>query len=252
MLPVSPKTMLKCFLRSYLTGSAFNTRGMQNIGLAYAIDPGLKEIHKDPVKLQKARRRHVKLYSTHHLWNPLLIGLFISLEKQISRGLFPPQAMPKVKSTLVFTLSAIGDSFYSGTLLITWSLLTIILFFLGLYGLAIALGIVFFLCVQIFKLIIFHKAATQGLIFINNLKKWDLINWAGRLKIVNSLLVPAFWLVIWPFNWHLFNFILISIFSLLMAYLYRTFIWTREILFIFLLALCFLAPQFFSWMDGKF
>ncbi len=251
MFPVTPKTMLSCFLRSYLTGSAFNTRGMQNIGLAYAIDPGLKEIYSDPLKLQKARRRHLKLYNTHHLWNPLLVGLFISLEKQISRGLFPPESMPKVKSTLVFTLSAIGDSFFSGTLLITWSLLTIILLFQGLFGWAAALGIVFFLGVQFFKLIIFHKGATQGLIFINHLKKWDLINWGSKLKVFNSLLVPAFWLVIWPFNWHIFSFILISIASLLLAYFYRFFIRTREFMLICLLALLFFAPQVFSWMDGR-
>ncbi len=252
MFPVSLKTMLICFLRSYLTGSASNTRGMQNIGLAYAIDPGLKEIYKDPLKLQKARRRHLKLFSSHRLWNPLLVGLFLSLEKQISRGLFPPKAMPKIKSTLVFTLSAIGDSFFSGSLLITWSLFTMILVFLGLYGWAIALGIVFFMGVQTFKLIIFHKGATQGLMFINYLKKWDLINWGSRLKVVNALLVPAFWLVIWPLNWHLYNFILVSIFCLLMAYFYRTFTWSREILFVSLLALLFFAPQALSWLDGKF
>ncbi len=251
MFPVSLKAMIRCFLRSYLTGSAFNTRGMQNIGLGYAIDPGLKEIYKDPQKLQKARRRHLKLYNTHQLWNPLLVGLFISLEKQISRGLFPPQSMSKLKSTLVFTLSAIGDSFFSGTLFITWSLMTMILLFLGLHGWAACLGIGFLLSVQIFKVVIFHKGATQGLIFINYLKKWDLINWGGRLKIFNSLLVPVFWLVIWPFNWHLLSFLLISFFGLLLAYLYRSIIWIRESLLICVLVLMFLSPQIFLWMNGK-
>ncbi len=252
MFPVSTKAMIICFLRSYLIGSAFNTRGMQNIGLAYAIDPGLKEIFKDPQKLQKARRRHLKFYNTHHLWNPLLVGLFIFLERQISRGLFPPESMPKIKSTLVFTLSAIGDSFFSGTLIITWSLATAILLLSGLHGWAVMLGIVFFMGVQLFKVIIFHKVATQGLIFINYLKKWDLINWGGRLKIVNSLLVPAFWLVIWPFNWHLSSFILTAIACLILTYFYQRFIRTREFLLMTILALIFFAPQVFSWMDGKF
>ena len=245
MFPVSLKTMIRCFARSYLAGSAFNTRGMQNIGLAYAIDPGLREIYRDPLKLQKARRRHLKLFNTHHLWTPLLVGLFISMEKQISMGLFPAQSISKVKSTLAFTLSAIGDSFFSATLLITWSMMTMILLALELYGWAMALGIVFFLSVQIFKMIVFHKGATQGLLFINYLKKWDLINWGARLKMVNALLIPAFWLVIWPFNWHLLSFILASIISLLLAYLYRTFIWTRELLLICLVTLTLLAPQAF-------
>lgn len=242
--------MFLCFLRSYLTNSAFNTRGMQNIGLAYAIDPGLKEIYKDSLKLQKARRRHLKLFNTHHLWTPLLVGLFISLESQVSRGLFPPQSFPKIKSTLVYTLSAIGDSFFSGTLLITWSLLTMILIFLEMYVWAAALGMVFFTGIQVFKLILFHKGMTQGLIFINHLQRWNLINWGTRLKIFNSLLVPAFWLVIWPFNWHLYNFILVTLISLLLVYFYRFFPRTREVLLVCLLVLTVFAPQVFSWING--
>ena len=252
MYPVSLKTMLRCFLRSYLTSSAFNTRGMQNIGLAYAIDPGLQEIYPDHHNLQRARRRHVKLYNSHHLWNPILIALFLNLEKKISRGLFPPQAMPKVKSTLVFTLSAIGDSFFSGSLLVTWSLITILLIFLNLGAFALALGIALLVVVQIFKLITFHKGATQGLIFINQLKKWNLINWGSRLKQLNSFLIPAFWLVIWPFEWHIYNFILLAAAALILTYLYRIFVWSREILIMCILGLLFLAPQAFSWLEGKF
>ncbi|MFP4396490.1 MAG: PTS system mannose/fructose/sorbose family transporter subunit IID [Desulfonatronovibrio sp.] len=111
MFPVSLKTMLCCFLRTYLMGSGFNTRGMQNIGLAFAIDPALREIYPDTGKLQKARRRYIKLYNTHHLWNHLMVALFIDLEKKISQDLVPPQTISKIKSTLGFTLSAIGDSF---------------------------------------------------------------------------------------------------------------------------------------------
>lgn len=252
MFPVSTKTMIICFLRSYLTGSAFNPRGMQNIGLAYAVDPALGEIYKDPYKLQKARRRHLKFYNTHHLWNPLLVGLFIFLEKQISKGLFPPESMPKVKSTLVFTLSAIGDSFFSGTLIITWSLGISILLLLGMHVWAALLGAALIVGVQVFKMIIFHKGATQGLTFINYLKKWDLINWGGRLKVVNALLVPAFWLVIQPFNWQFTSFIITAAACLVLTYLYRRFIRTREVLLMSILALTFFAPQFFSWVDGKF
>ncbi len=252
MYPVSLKTMLRCFLRSYLTSSAFNTRGMQNIGLAYAIDPGLQEIYPDHLKLQRARRRHIKLYNSHHLWNPLLIGLFLNLEKKISRGVFPHQTLPKVKTTLVFTLSAIGDSFFSGSLLVTWALATILLLFLNLSSFAAALGIALFLGVQFFKLVTFHKGATQGLTFINYLKKWDLINWGSRLKLLNSFLLLAFWLVIWPFEWHIYSFILLAAATLMMTYLYHIFVWSREVLLMCLLGLLFLAPQAISWLDGKF
>ncbi|MFP4236445.1 MAG: PTS system mannose/fructose/sorbose family transporter subunit IID [Desulfonatronovibrio sp.] len=251
MFPVSLKTMLCCFLRTYLMGSGFNTRGMQNIGLAFAIDPALREIYPDTGKLQKARRRYIKLYNTHHLWNHLMVALFIDLEKKISQDLVPPQTISKIKSTLGFTLSAIGDSFFSGSLLITWSLLTIILLFLEMSFWALILGITLLLAIQIFKLFTFYMGATQSLSFINELKKWDLINWGSRLKILNSLLVPAFWLIIWPFNWHIYSFIWASVCGLVLAYFYRTLIWAREILLLFILILIFFVPGVFSWLNGQ-
>ncbi|WP_028573823.1 PTS system mannose/fructose/sorbose family transporter subunit IID [Desulfonatronovibrio hydrogenovorans] len=249
MSRISLKALILCFLRSYLTGSACNTRGMQNIGLAYAMDPGLRELYPDPLKLQKARRRHLRFYNTHPFWNPLLVGLFLFLESKISRNLFPARTLPKVKSTLVFTLSAIGDSFFSGSLLVTWSMVTIILMFLGLNSWALGLGLALFAALQFFKLFVFHKGLTQGLVFINNLKKWDLINWGGRLKVINALLVPAFWLVIWPFNWHLYNFVTVSIACIVLAYAYKNLRWVRGILLLSVLALSLVMPDLFLWLE---
>ena len=39
------RDLLSCFWRTYLVGAGFNTRGLQNIGLSYAMDPGLRAIH---------------------------------------------------------------------------------------------------------------------------------------------------------------------------------------------------------------
>ncbi|HKI81550.1 MAG TPA: PTS system mannose/fructose/sorbose family transporter subunit IID, partial [Pseudodesulfovibrio sp.] len=49
---------LRSFIRCYLTGAAFNTRGMQNIGLMYAMLPGLEAIHEDPKDLKAALKRY--------------------------------------------------------------------------------------------------------------------------------------------------------------------------------------------------
>lgn len=240
MAHINWKALSRCYLRSQLIGSAFNTRGLQNIGLAYALEPGLQRVHaRDAQGLQKARRRHLKLYNTHPFWNPLLVGVFLSLERKIANGLFPASSLPKVKSTLVYTLSAIGDSFFSGSMLVTWSLLTIILLAAGQYCPAIFLGVLFFVTLQLFKLYIFYQGYAQGLIFIQNLKKWNLINWGGRLKVFNSLLALGFWLVIWPFSWHIIDFGIICILALGMAWAFRKIQWSREafLLAIFILAL---------------
>ncbi len=236
------KSLYRCLLRSQLVGCAFNTRGLQNIGLAYALDPGLQKIYSDdPHGLQRARRRHLKFYNTHPFWNPLLVGIFLTLESKISRKLFPPASLPGVKSTLVYTLSAIGDSFFSGSLMVTWSLVTMVLVMAGLYWPAIILGVIFFVSVQLFKIYVFYQGYVQGIVFVQRLKQWNLINWGTRLKLVNSLLLLCFWLVIWPFQWHTLNFIGICILGLLMAWAFKRIQWSREIfmaaVFLFLLLL---------------
>ena len=237
------KTLSRCLLRSQLVGCAFNTRGLQNIGLAYALEPGLQKIYSgDPQGLQKARRRHLKFYNTHPFWNPLLVGIFLTLENKISRELFPPASLPGVKSTLVYTLSAIGDSFFSGSLLVTWALVTMVLVMAGFFWPAIILGIIFFLALQLFKMYIFHQGYVQGIVFVQRLKRWNLINWGTRLKVVNALLVLCFWLVIWPFKWHILNFIGVCFLGLIMAWVFRRIQWSREILLTAVLLLSLLLP----------
>ncbi|WP_291322492.1 PTS system mannose/fructose/sorbose family transporter subunit IID [Desulfonatronospira sp.] len=237
------KCLNRCLLRSQLTGSAFNTRGLQNIGLAYALEPGLQKIYTgDPQGLQKARRRHLKFYNTHPYWNPLLVGVFLNLESKISRQLFPPASMPSVKSTLVYTLSAIGDSFFSGSLMVTWSLLTILLVAAGFIWPAVILGLVFFLTLQVFKAYVFFQGYVHGILFIQRLKRWNLINWGIRLKAFNALLLLCFWLVIWPFQWQLFTFIGVCVPGLLLAWLYRRIQWSREVFLAVVFILGLLLP----------
>ncbi len=225
-------------------GSAFNTRGLQNIGLAFALEPGLQRIYSGDFKgLQKARRRHLKLYNAHPFWNPLLVGLFLSLEGKIARQLFPASTLTNVKTTLVYTLSAIGDSFFSGSLLVSWSLATVLLLASGQTGLAIALGAGSFLALQLFKAYLFYQGYMRGLSFVDRLKRWDLINWGGRLKILNSLLVLGVWLVIWPFQWHVLNFVVVCLLALGLTWTYHRFQWSKELLLIGI----FLCTFLISW-----
>ncbi|WP_291318288.1 PTS system mannose/fructose/sorbose family transporter subunit IID [Desulfonatronospira sp.] len=244
MAHLNYKSLTSCLLRSQLVGCAFNTRGLQNIGLAYALEPGLQKIYShDPQGLQRARRRHLKFYNTHPFWNPLLVGIFLSLESKISRDLFPSASLPGVKSTLVYTLSAIGDSFFSGSLLVTWALLTMVMVMAGFFWPAILLGIIFFVGLQLFKMYIFYQGYMQGIVFVQRLRRWNLINWGTRLKIVNALLVLCFWLVIWPFQWHTLYFIGVCIVGLIMAWTFRRIQWSREIF----LAVVFLLSLLLPW-----
>ena len=114
---MNTRVLFSVFFRTYLVGAAFNTKGLQNIGFSYVVDPGLRAIYQGK-KLQKARRRYLGLYNTHPFWTPMLTGIFLFLEQKIARDLIPVQAHVQLRSTLSYTLSAIGDSFLSGSFFI--------------------------------------------------------------------------------------------------------------------------------------
>lgn len=207
---LKPQTLLRCFLRTYCIGANFNTRGVQNIGLSYAMDPGLKAIYLDPEKLRQARKRYVGLYSCHPYWAPLLVGYFLFLEMKISRKMISDKALERVKQTATYTLSAIGDSFFSGSFLVFWSLVLVLLLLLGLKPAAFCWVAFWFMLLQFFKIYIFWQGWTRGLTFFQRLKQMNLINWGQRLKYANAGLLLGIWFIVFPFSRNPFVFVAVS------------------------------------------
>ena len=194
------RTLLRCFFRTYLVGSAFNTRGMQNIGLIYALEPGLRAVYPDPGQRCAARDSYAQYYQTHPFWTPLLVGVFLCLEEKIAQGMFPPQLLENVKGATLNTLSAIGDSVFGGSLLVFWALSAGSLIALGHPHWAVAWTAVWFLALQVFKLGSFLAGFREGLAVLQRLKRWDLINWGARLRLVNAVLVVLFLYAVWPWR----------------------------------------------------
>lgn len=189
---------LRSFVRCLLAGAAFNTRGMQNISLTYAMQPGLAAIHEDPREYRMALRRYVRHYQSHPFWMPCLVGIFLHMEQAIAAGRFPPKMLAKVKDTTAYTLSAIGDSVFAGSLLILWALLTICLLLTGHTTLPFLLGLTFFLGLQAFRVYTFLVGLRGGFQFLERLRKWNLINWGTRVKYFNAVLLVWLWALIWP------------------------------------------------------
>ena len=69
------RTLVSCFLRCYLVGAAFNTRGLQHVGLAYAMEPGLARLYPDPAQRDAVFERYLKLYSL--AWGLLILGTLV-------------------------------------------------------------------------------------------------------------------------------------------------------------------------------
>lgn len=196
---VDKRILLQIFLRTYFVGATFNTKGMQNIGFFYVMEPGLHALFgHDPLALKRARTRYLKHYNTHPFWTPLLAGIFFSMEQKIAAGLLPAKVLSELRLTTIYTLSALGDSFFGGSFLVMWSLLSVNLAALGWYW-SLALWLIFCLLgLQIFKIYTFARGYAQGLSFLQRLKSWDLINWGQRIKMVNGVLLALFFVQITP------------------------------------------------------
>ncbi|WP_456324134.1 PTS system mannose/fructose/sorbose family transporter subunit IID [Desulfonauticus submarinus] len=237
------KDLLQCFLRTYFIGSVFNTRGLQNIGLAYALDPALRVFYKEDLKsLRKARMRYLrKVYNCHPFWSPFLVGIFLSLEQKIIKKELELKDYQKFRPTIVYTFSAIGDSFFGGSLLPNWALFTSIFIVLGWYKAVFFVSLILFLGLQIFKIYTFILGYKKGVLALQTLGKWNLIDVGQYIKLINTGLILIFIDLNWIENIHfLWNFIfLYFIFGFVL--LFKKFMKIRELILIFLFIFsCFL------------
>lgn len=108
-------SLIKIFLRSFFIHTTLNFRRMQNIGLAYAMIPLLKE-RKLPLKdEEEILIRHLQMFNTHPYLSAPLIGSIIRMEEERPDG-GDPSSIVMVKQSLTGPYAAIGDTFFWGAL----------------------------------------------------------------------------------------------------------------------------------------
>lgn len=186
---ITPILLLRVLMRTYLVNSAYNMRGLQNVGFIYAMEPGLRAIHADPAELRKARGRYVRHHNCHPFWTPFLAGIFLRTESDIAAGRMAPTTYTAIKDTATNTLSALGDSVFGGTLLVTWALACTALILGSHPDVAVACSVLLFLTLQVFKACTFAVGLRFGFSSLIWLRRWDLINWGDRFKEVNALVL---------------------------------------------------------------
>lgn len=181
------RTSFRCLARTWLLGAAMTTRGMQHLGLLYAINPGLEALYGDPEQLAAARRRYLPHINTHPFMAPLFVGFLLALERQIAQGTIPAHGMETLSGTTATTLSALGDSFFSGTLLTFWALSASLMAVMGWVSLAAAWTLFLFALLLLFRVWTFFLGLRQGLMVLQRVRRMNLINWGDRLKLLNAV-----------------------------------------------------------------
>ena len=186
-IPIS--LLLRIFFRTFFVGAAYNMRGLQNVGFMYVIAPGLAAIHTDPRAFRLAAGRYVRNHNCHPFWTPLLAGMFLRTEADIAAGRMAEASFTSLKDTATYTLSAIGDSVFGGTALVTWGLGCTLLFAINIPWAAVVLTSFLFVALFLFKIVTYAAGLRYGLSTLLWLRRWDLINRGDWLKILNAFLL---------------------------------------------------------------
>lgn len=139
---VSPAALVSVFWRSFFLQAAWNPRGMQNLGFAYAMAPALAELYPDPAERAKAAARHLEFFNSHPYMAAAILGGAVRLEERVAGGETPPERVSAFKSALGPPFAALGDGFFWMALRPTAALTAAVTEpFLGLWCIAVFLGL---------------------------------------------------------------------------------------------------------------
>jgi len=105
-------TRLRVFWRCLFIQAAWNRRGMQNLGFAFAIDPALRRLYPDPARREEALARHMGFFNCHPYMAAAILGGAIHHEEKVAAGQEPGAAALDYKATLQGPLAAVGDGFF--------------------------------------------------------------------------------------------------------------------------------------------
>ncbi|HET9551549.1 MAG TPA: PTS system mannose/fructose/sorbose family transporter subunit IID, partial [Anaeromyxobacteraceae bacterium] len=111
-MKVPALTLVRVFWRCLFLQAAWNRRGMQNLGFAYAIDPALRALYPDAARREEALGRHLRFFNCHPYMAAAILGGAIHHEEKVAAGQEPGAAPLDYKATLQGPLAAVGDGFF--------------------------------------------------------------------------------------------------------------------------------------------
>jgi PTS system mannose-specific IID component len=106
------RTRVHVFWRCLFLQAAWNRRGMQNLGFAYAIEPALDALYADPARREEALGRHLGFFNCHPYMAAAILGGAIHHEERVAAGEESGAAPLSYKATLQGPLAAVGDGFF--------------------------------------------------------------------------------------------------------------------------------------------
>ena len=189
---LTPKNARRCLWRSGMLNAGYNAGGLQSLGFLYAMLPGLREIHTGDEEFAQSCARYSHHFNCHVVWAPFLCGAFLHTERQISSGAINPDMVSMFKETTLNSLSAVGDSFVSGSLMVSTMLFLSCLILLDNPHAVWIFILAWLLCMFLLKFATFYLGLARGFTLLRHIRRLNLINKGDYLKLFNGILLATF------------------------------------------------------------
>jgi len=139
---VSALGLLRVLWRSLFLQAAWNPRGMQNVGFAFAIEPALRELYPEPAARARASERHLEFFNCHPYLAAAIVGGAVRLEEDVANGAADARRVSAFKSALGPPFAALGDGFFWLALRPAAALLAAVLEpYLGLWSVVVFIAV---------------------------------------------------------------------------------------------------------------
>ncbi len=239
---------LACLLRTCAVNAAITARGMQQLGLVFILAPALRFLYPDAQARKRAFARYRGHSNTHAFMMPCYAGVLLNLEEQVAAGSLPESVVSDLRQTIAATLSAIGDSFFSGALRTSWALASICLLLQHMVLAAGLLTVFMLVLLWLFRVAGFFYCLDRGVASLTLLRKVDLVSWTERIKMLNGVLIACMlWLMLGSMQWECPFFLKCALLAFvpLASFLVGRIHISRVVLWVFALCLFILYEQKF-------
>ncbi len=188
-MTLSRSTLAHCFFRSLFLQAAWNRRGMQNLGFAYAVDPALRALYAgDPERRRAAMERHLGFFNCHPYTAAAILGGALHHEEKVAAGQERPREVEIYKSTLQGPLAAIGDGFFWTALRpFVGALAALGALAIGWPGVVLALTLYNAIHLSL-RMTLFRAGYRQGDAVIGDIARLGLPAAAARLRVAAAAL----------------------------------------------------------------
>lgn len=106
---------------------------MQTLGFAYAMLPALRKLYPDDNELTARINLHLEYFNTQPYFASFILGAVVRLEEERASGRNRDADVRGLKSVLMASLGAMGDSFFWGALKPFAVAVAVAVFFAGLW-----------------------------------------------------------------------------------------------------------------------